>query len=256
MSNRSTMRDTLNREPFEVHQPSETAPAFGFTHRVGSPALRAEVAAHLAACYDAGRYPVFGSTMVRVRLTREDSATQGTFVMPAYRDENGQIVTGRMGGAISVNINDGFGWRMTAAHEVIHALQYATGVLSGRMVGGRRVRFFNHGAAWLLTQVVRGAEIDADTWTEAERHGETVTMGVRGQGTHHHYVASHHERQAFRLTPAMLRAVGHGPGTRDYRAGLALSRATFSSVRYVHGGLSRSEADAASRAATAEASRP
>ena len=254
MSNRSIMRDTLNREPFEVHQPSETAPAFGFTHRVGTPALRAEVAAHLAACYDAGGYPVFGSTMVRVRLTREDSAVQGTFVMPAHRDANGQTVTGRLGGAISVNINDAFGWRMTAAHEVIHALQYATGALSGRLVGSRRVRFFNHGVALLLTQAVNGAEIDADEWNEAERHGESVTMG-HGRATHHHYMASHHERQAFRLTTAMLRRVGHGPGTRDFRAGLALARGTVASVRYVHGNLSRSTADAASRAASAQARR-
>lgn len=230
--------------------PSPTAPTFTFTRRVGDANTRAEVAEFLAACFDASGIDFSGTTYT-VRLTRENAAAQGHFRALLVNDGNNGRETARRGGEIAINLTSEWGWRINAAHETIHALQYAVGALHGRIspIMGT-MQTFNQGAAFLLSQVLRdGVEVDEDAWTEADRHGETVA--IRRGGNFHHYVATHHERQAFRVTPALLRRV-NAPRSDVLAAG-CLARATIASVRHRHGALSEQGATAAFRLFTREA---
>lgn len=217
-----------------THTPSPTAPTFTFTRRVGDSDTRVMVADYLAAAFD-----VFGFDLsacaCNVELTRENSNVRGTFragysVTTQGRtahvvDNPGETFT------IRVNLNDADGWRATAAHEVIHAIQSQTQTMvsentqrAGRRSWTitRRWTTWNDAAAFVLDQIARDGPSEAMTAAliEARESGEERTITRTRSESFGAYLSLPWERQAFRLTTAVLRRTGYGPGTPEFRRAL------------------------------------
>ena len=213
--------------------PSETAPTFTFTRRVGDSDTRAMVADYLAAAFD-----VFGVDMsartCEVELTRENSNVRGTYTAGRTITEQGRTahtITDRTATfRIRVNLTDGDGWRATAAHEVIHAMQVETGAMVNEgafmltrrgWTAQRRWTTWNDSAAFILGQIARNGPSEEATaaLAEATETEGRVLRRSRSQ-PHAEYLNLPWERQAFRLTTAVLRRTGYGPGTPEFSRAL------------------------------------
>lgn len=221
-----------------THTPSPTAPTFTFTRRVGDSDTRVMVADYLAAAFD-----VFGFDMSArtcdVELTRENSNTRGTYTAGVRQTTEGTTLAYTETDVaatftIRVNLNDADGWRATAAHEVIHAMQVEAGAMfhrgthrlvrrySGWRWESDRRTAWNASVAFVLDQIARDGPSEAMTAAliEARESGEERSIRRARSQSHAAYLSLPWERQAFRLTTAVLRRTGYGPGTPEFRRAL------------------------------------